>query len=65
MRVAARDSPTRVATAIVSTRPPIMRGIHISVPVRAVVEPAVVELELELEFEFEFEFELELEFEFD
>ena len=50
------------------TRPPIIRGIHISAPVRAVVPLIELEwlvlllevvLELELEFEFELEFELE------
>ena len=43
MRLAARLSPTRVAMATVMTRPPIISGIHISAPVRAVV-PLMVEL---------------------
>lgn len=54
--------------ATVITRPPIINGIHISAPVRAVVP--LIELEwlvllvgVLLEFEFEFEFEFELEFE--
>ena len=64
MRLAARDNPTRVATATVITRPPSISGIHISAPVRAVVAPAVLlelELELVLELVFELLFELELE----
>jgi hypothetical protein len=47
------------------TRPPIISGIHISAPVRAVVplmdDEAWVVLLFELELEFELEFELELE----
>jgi len=66
MRLAARASPTRVATATVMTSPPTISGISISAPVRAVEVPAMVELEcvvelLELELEFVFEFEFELD----
>jgi hypothetical protein len=53
--------------ATVITSPPSISGIHISAPVRAVVDPAVFELELEaaLELELEFVFVLLFELEFD
>lgn len=69
-RLAARLRPTRVAMAIVITKPPTINGSHVSMPVRAVVRTPVVGaaalaavlLELVAVFELEFEFELELEF---
>jgi hypothetical protein len=68
-RLAARLRPTRVAIAMVMTKPPTISGSHVSIPVRAVVRAAADDdardelelpvLELLLVFELLFEFELD------